>query len=227
MNVEQRLTDALRSVDRIEPSPDLFSRVVHSIEEDRRHRRRVARTLVSLVLSALGVSMVMRLAMVDGLGGRQVRWQVMEVVETALLVVIVIVLGPAIRRFGRNYIGDLWPADRTTPEALARLLDLAYALVFSGYILVTAQLSRPGFSLNPLADQVADMSTRVAGLVLTIGILHAVTVTALPLVALVSNSTRTGRPLPRWVVVLLVVLGVGIGFQLVNTLIGLVAMGLS
>lgn len=62
---------------------------------------------------------------------------------------------------------------------------------------------------------------------LTIGILHAVTVTVLPLIALVSNSTRAGRPLPRWVVVVLVVLGVAIGFQLLNTLIGLLAMGFS
>ena len=39
--VEQRLIDALRSTERVDPSPDLWSRVVHSIDEDRAHRRRV------------------------------------------------------------------------------------------------------------------------------------------------------------------------------------------
>jgi type VI protein secretion system component VasF len=34
----------------------------------------------------------------------------------------------------------------------------------------------------------------------------------LPLVALVSNSTHAGRKLPRWVVVLLVLAGLAVGF---------------
>jgi len=50
--------------------------------------------------------------------------------------------------------------------------------------------------------------------------LHAVTIAVLPVVALVSNSTRRGRPLPKWLTVLLVLAGVGVGFFLVNALIG-------
>jgi hypothetical protein len=42
----------------------------------------------------------------------------------------------------------------------------------------------------------------------------------LPIVALVSNSTREGRRLPRWVVVLLVLLGLGIGFVAFWALVG-------
>jgi hypothetical protein len=227
MNVEQRLVDALQSVNRVEPSPDLFSRVVHSIDEDRLHRRRIVRTTAALVLAVGGLALAMSLSLVEGTTGRHVQWQEMELIETLLLVIVVLVLGPAIRRFGRNYVGDLWTTDPTTPSALLRLLDLAYALVFCGYILLTARFAEPALSQYPLGTQIGEMATRLAGLLLIMGMLHALTIVVLPLIALVSNSTRTGRRLPRWVTVLLVVLGVPGGLWLIQLLIGLFAVGLS
>ena len=140
-------------------------------------------------------------------------------------------LGPAIQRFGRGYATDLWPATPGTANALVRLLDVAYVLVFAGFILMTAELDlgtpgRAGECLLTTVDchtvgsQVQSAAQRIGGLVLVMGILHAVTITVLPVVALVSNSTRLGRPLPKWLVVLLVLAGVGVGFVLVNALIG-------
>jgi hypothetical protein len=55
------------------------------------------------------------------------------------------------------------------------------------------------------------------------GILHAVTIIVLPVVALISNSTRVGRPLPRWLVVILVIATVPIALQTLLALIGLLA----
>jgi len=49
MNVEQRLVDALRSGDQVEASPDLWTRVVHSIEEDQAHRRKVATSTAAVI----------------------------------------------------------------------------------------------------------------------------------------------------------------------------------
>jgi hypothetical protein len=156
-------------------------------------------------------------------------------VQAVALVVLVAVLGPAIQRFGRGYATDLWPSTPATATALVRLLDVAYILVFAGYILLTgvfdletsasvlrdcalADLDCP----KHLPNQMQYTAFRIGGLVLVMGLLHAVTIVVLPVVALVSNSTRLGRPLPKWLVVLMMLAGVGFGFQLFAALIGAV-----
>ncbi|MGB5755301.1 MAG: hypothetical protein WBM50_00170, partial [Acidimicrobiales bacterium] len=101
MNIEQRLAVALRKTATVEPSPDLWSRVVHSIEEDRNHRRRVLETGaaiggITLLLLAVGAAF-----MVEGAVGPYVRRPVMEVLEAVALGAMAVALGPAIRRFGR------------------------------------------------------------------------------------------------------------------------------
>jgi hypothetical protein len=210
VNVEQRLVNALRATDRVEPSPDLWSRVVHSIEEDRAHRRRVVRSFAVTTAVVAGLVVVGLLNLIDTPLGRQVRVGAMELIETIALVVLVAVLGPAIRRFGRGYAHDLWRTTPDMPTSLLRLLDVAYLLVFGGYILLTTYFDF-GRSTTLVAEQVENLFARVGGLVLTMGLLHAATIITLPLIALVSNSTRVGRKLPRWVVVLLVLMGLGVG----------------
>jgi hypothetical protein len=222
VNVEQRLVNALRTTDAVEASPDLWSRVVHSIEEDRAHRRRVVISFASVTAVVAVLAVIGMLNVITTPNGRQVRVPAMELIETIALVSLVAVLGPAIRRFGRGYAHDLW---RTTPElptALLRLLDVAYLLVFGGYILLTTYFDF-GRSTAVVAGQVEDMLQRVGGLLLIMGLLHAATIMTLPFIALVSNSTRVGRKLPRWVVVLLVLAGIGVGFFGLQALIGGIA----
>jgi hypothetical protein len=225
VSVEQRLVEALRAADRIEPSADLWTRVVHSIEEDRAHRRRVvASTAVTVAITAVLVG-VGSLYVVDTPAGRQVRLPAMELIETIALVVLVMVLGPAIRRFGRGYAQDLWRTTPDTPTALLRLLDVAYLLVFGGYILLTANFGF-GRSTIDIAQQIEDLCWRAGGLVLTMGLLHAATIMALPVVALVSNSTRVGRSLPRWLVVGPVVIAGPFGLFTVWSIVGLLVAGI-
>jgi hypothetical protein len=219
VNVEQRLVNALRAADRVEPSPDLWSRVVHSIEEDRAHRRRVVTSTAVTIAVMAGLVVVGMLNMIDTPSGRQVRVPAMELIETIALVALVAVLGPAIRRFGRGYADDLWPTTPTMPSSLLRLLDVAYLLVFGGYILLTTYFDF-GRSTIGVAQQVEELFRRVGGLVLTMGLLHAATIMVLPLIALVSNSTRVGRKLPRWVVVILVLAGLGVGVLGLQALVG-------
>jgi hypothetical protein len=216
VNVEQRLVAALHNADRVEPSDDLFARVLHSIEEDRAHRSRIRRSVAIAVAAAAALVTVGVLNIVDvvntrgnTIGRRQVRWEVMELLETLVLVLIVGVLGPAIRRFGRGYCEDLWPATPLAATRLLQLLDVAYALVFAGYIAMTVEFES-GVVLAGFPEQLHDASVRVGGLVLVMGVLHAVTLVLLPLVALVSNSTRVGARLPRWVTVILVLIGLAI-----------------
>jgi hypothetical protein len=219
MKVEERLANALRVADQVEPSPDLWSRVLHSIEEDRAHRHRVVVSMIAAIATLAGLLLVGVLGLTDDPFGRQVRLPLMELIETVALVALVLVLGPAIRRFGRGYASDLWPATPATATALLRLLDVAYLLVFGGFILLTVELDF-GPSGELVAEQVQAAGERLGGLLLVMGLLHAVTIMVLPVVALVSNSTRVGRALPKWLVVILVLVAIVVGGQLLITLLG-------
>lgn len=219
MNVEQRLVNALRATDQVEPSLDLWSRVLHSIEEDRAHRRRVVTSFAVTIAMMAGLVVLGLVNLIDTPSGRQVRVPAMELIETIALISLVAVLGPAIQRFGRGYAHDLWPTTPSLPSSLLRLLDVAYLLVFGGYILLTTYFDF-GRSTILVAEQIEDLSWRIGGLVLTMGLLHAATIMTLPLVALVSNSTRVGRKLPRWIIAILVIVGLGVGLLGLQALVG-------
>ncbi|MDW3215143.1 MAG: hypothetical protein R8G01_14165 [Ilumatobacteraceae bacterium] len=213
MNVEQRLIEVFQTSARPEPTPDLFTRVVHSIEEDRRHRRRVVASAVAAVVTFAAVVVAGVVAMQDSPGPRQgyVHRATMELLEWVVLVVLLLALGPAIRRFGRGYVDDLWPRGSAVPRALLRLMDLAFYLVGTGYVLLTAQFEfGPELIAERLSGQLAEASFRIAGLLLALGILHAATLFVLPAVALIDNSTRRGVSPPRWAMLGLVAVGVSV-----------------
>jgi hypothetical protein len=212
MNVEQRLIEVFQTSARVEPTPDLFSRVVHSIEEDRRHRRRVVQTTIATIATIMTVVAVGAVSMQDSPGSRQsfVHRPTMEILEWAALVALLLALGPAIRRFGRGYTGDLWPRDSAVPGALLRLMDLAFYLVGAGYVLLSAQFEfGPELLAERLSGQLAEAAFRVGGLLLVLGVLHAATLFVLPAIALVDNATRRGSSPPRWAMLLLVAIGLG------------------
>lgn len=203
MTIEQRLVDALHHVDAVEPSDDLWGRILHSIDEERQHRRRVVRAVAAVTATLATVIGVAAAAMQTSGRWRFVHRPTMEALEILVLVILVLTLGPAIRRFGRGYAADLWPADSGVPAALLRLLDVAYYLVFSGYIMLSIQF-RFGLEWRAvtLGEQIGDATQRFGGMLLLIGVLHALTIAVLPVVALIDNSTRAGKPLPRWMIVI-------------------------
>jgi hypothetical protein len=221
MTTEQRLIDAFDAARGFEPSPDLWSRVVHSIEEDGRHRRRVWSSVLVVATTVLAAVAVAASSITTTTAGRRLDWRVLEALEAVALLVLIVTLGPAIRRFGRGYTHDLLASPGDTAGALLRLLDVAYYLVFAGYVLLTTRLTAPAaFRLAELGTQVEEAALRVGGLLLLMGVLHAATFMAMPLVGLVIKANRTGRPLPRWVVLLLVAVAIGIALQ-VPTVLGL------
>jgi hypothetical protein len=228
MNVEQRLVSAFRNADRVEPSADLWTRVVHSIEEDRQHRRRVIGSTAAVLATALALVLVGALSITDGRYARYVDRATLEILEVIALATVVLAFGPAIRRFGRGYAADLWPSATAMSAALLRLLDLAYYLVFAGYILLSSEFDfdRNG-PFDTLGRQLGGAAERIGGLLLTMGLLHAATFIALPMVALIDNSTRAARPLPRWFVLLCVAIAVTGAPLLVPMLIGLIVGGVS
>ncbi len=226
MTLEQRITDALTTVDELEPSIDLWARVNRSIEEDRAHRRRLRRVLiaVAVVLSCL-VAAGWGFRTVTTLGTTAVDWRAMEVIEAVALVMMVIALGPAIRRFGDGYAGIVFRANPETGERFIRLLDVAYYLTFGGYVLLTTQFERPIEATLKLGEQVQSGLGRMGGLLLLMGLLHGVTVVVLPFIGLIFTATWHRRPLARWINVLLIVGAALIGAQVLGWILVILFAG--
>ena len=189
MTTERRLRDALHQVDHFEPSPDLFARVSGSVEEDRAHRRRVRTVVGWTVLGVAAIAaFLMSMVQVASTGTLMLpRWS-SELAATVVQVAITLVLGPAIRRFGKIYAADVFRLGRSTGNRFLKLLDIAFYLVFFGLILMNASLHDLG-SLASLRSEAAVAFERLGVLLLAMGVLHATTLMVLPVIGLVFSST--------------------------------------
>ena len=107
--LEDRLHDALHATgDTLgAASPDLYTRVVAGIGDDRR-RRRHARLVVIVwaVAVAVATTLVLTLTPRTVSGDLDMPWWTLEIATTAVLVAIALWLGPFIKRFGRAYAAD-------------------------------------------------------------------------------------------------------------------------
>lgn len=188
MSLEKLLQDALHSADSYEPSPDLFARVARSVEEDAAHRRRVATAVLGTVASAVILALFTGAFIATGNGGRPVipAW-VLEAAESAVMLGVLLVLGPAIRRFGRNYVDDVFGITEGIGRRFLQLLDIAYYLVFAGVILVSVEVAELQKDLF-LGEGLEDSLTRIAALLLAMGALHAATLLVLPAIGFVYSS---------------------------------------
>lgn len=188
MSIENRLSDALKEFDRVEPSLDLFDRVHRSLAEDIAHRRRV-RSSVALTLGSVSAFALLIIAVSSqsSLGTWVAPRWVFVVSEFVIMVTIVVCLGPAIGRFGEIFVAGVFGIEAGTGRHFLQLLDVAYYLAFGGYTLLTT--STRGFSGRfAVALQLSDSLSRVGGLLLIMGLLHAVTLTILPVIGLVHAS---------------------------------------
>lgn len=192
MTFEQRVQDALRVADDYEPSPDLFDKVWRSIEEDAAHRVRVRRTVLWLG-AAVAVIVLVLWPFVDFSDGRPAMdFAVLEWLVTAVMAAVVLVMGPAIRRFGELFEQQVFAASPDTGVRFLRLLDIAYYLIFSAYIFLTLQFE-PTAAWGPvdsLGAWTRGQLERLGGLLLTMGALHALLLLALPVVGLVVSANE-------------------------------------
>jgi hypothetical protein len=113
-------------------------------------------------------------------------WWVIELTTDLILVAIVLVLGPLIKRFGRAYAGDIFRGNPRTGKSYLVLMDIAYYLIFTAFILFTVTFSPPIAWLpearDPLGSQLQHQVTRIGGMLLLMGVLHGLNVLSLPLV---------------------------------------------
>ncbi len=223
MTLEQQVRSALVAIDDLEPSTDLWTRVAESIVDDDRRRARRGRwaigflgfvaTVVGLMLAGTTTS-PLRTSVVD--------WRVMEAVEAMVMVGLVVALGPAIRRFGSGYAREVFRARPSTGDSFLALLDVAYYLVFGGYVLVTLGFAEHFPTAVRIGDQIEHAAIEVAGLLLTMGLLHAATFAVLPLLGLVFTATQRNVALPSSIrlVVVVVTLAFGLAWLVVLALVG-------
>ncbi len=109
-------------------------------------------------------------------------------IESAILIGLTVALGPAIRRFGVLFVEDVFPSSPDTGARFLRLIDVAYYLVFVGYVLSGIVLRNAGQEL-PITSLLRTLLDRVGGLLLLMGLLHAATIAVLPLIGLLHAST--------------------------------------
>jgi len=192
VSVEARLRDAfLAEAEQVGESPDLFARVVLSIEDDRRRRHRRRRTLAA-VLVALAGAVAFLAAVIDlRQGDVLMDWWVLELITTAFLIGLALYLGPLIKRFGKAYAADVFRANPRTGKSFIVLNDIAYYLIFASYILFTTTFELPGnWDSVVNGAQLKSEVARVAGIVLIIGLLHGVNLLALPVIGRLLTLNR-------------------------------------
>lgn len=109
-------------------------------------------------------------------------WWVIELITNVILAAIVLMLGPLIKRFGRGYAGDIFRANPRTGKSYLVLMDVAYYLIFTAYILFTVSLTPRTGWVTDNGRQLQEEATRVGGMLLLMGVLHGLNVLSLPLV---------------------------------------------
>lgn len=197
MTVEDQLSAAFRAADQYQPSPDLFTKVTRSIEEDEAHRRRVRRIAIS-VAAVLAFMVAYLFVVIDRVDGTiTMPFWTLELLLTGVMVTLVLLVGPVIRRFGTAFESDVFRSNPATGRSFLTLLDIAYYLIFGAYTFMTLQYSPPADVARAadLAGWLGWESLRVAGLLMLMGVLHAVTLVTLPVVGLVfsANMRRARR----------------------------------
>lgn len=194
--LEERLHEALLSEGtRAEPSPDLFARVVASIDDDRARRRRVARAGALWLAGTTAVVVgVLALTPRDG-KGLHMPWWILEVGTNLVLLAIALWLGPFIKRFGLAYAADVFHDNPLTGKSYIVLTDIVYYLIFAAYILFTVHVApqeswKNAISGKVTAEQVTFELGLLGGILLIIGILHGLNIVLMPLLGRIFSLNR-------------------------------------
>ncbi len=121
----------------------------------------------------------------------------LEALMTGAMAALVLTVGPAIRRFGTAFENDIFRSNPATGSSFLALMDVAFYLIFGAYTFMTLRYSPPVDALGTqhLVEWVGWQFHRLAGLLLLMGLLHAATMVALPVVGLVfsANMRRARR----------------------------------
>lgn len=186
--LRRALTDGSRAMD---ASDDLFARVVLSIEDDRR-RRSQRRRRVGVVACLLGAVGLVAGATIDHRQGELIMdWWILELIWFGVMVGLALWLGPFIKRFGKSYAADVFRANPRTGKSFIVLMDVAYYLIFTSFILFTVQFQpADDWAETVNANQLRASTVRIGGILLIVGLLHGLNVLTLPLIGRILTLNR-------------------------------------
>lgn len=190
--LEQRLHDALADgAAALDESPDLFTRVRLSIDDDRRVRSRRHR-IAAIAACVTGAVAGLTYAVTDNRQGELLMdWWVLELFTNALLVGVALWLGPLIKRFGKSYAADVFRANPRTGKSFIVLTDIAYYLIFFSYVLFTVSFQlKGGWAETVGGAQLQHEVARVGGILLILGVLHGLNLIALPVMGRLLTLNR-------------------------------------
>lgn len=118
-------------------------------------------------------------------------WWILELVTVAVLVAVVTVLGPLIKRFGKAYAADVFQANPRTGKSYLVLMDFAYYMIFGAYILFVVKWEPDtGWADQVNAEQMQGSVVRLGGMILLMGLLHGLNVLTLPIIGRVFTLNR-------------------------------------
>lgn len=194
-HLEDRISRALGS-SRTTPSPDLFERVVESIDADRRRRRTLRRVAAATAGGvAVVTTAVLTLTPRTPNGALAMPWYVLEIATALVLVAIAVWLGPFIKRFGRAYAADVFHDNPLTGKSYIVLTDIVYYLIFAAYILMTTHFTpdkgwNNQFTGLVSGEQLSAAALRVGGILLVIGALHGINIVLMPVLGRLFSLNR-------------------------------------
>ncbi|MEO7423256.1 MAG: hypothetical protein ABIU87_12805 [Ornithinibacter sp.] len=199
-HLEDRITAALRT-EPTSPSPDLYKRVVDSIDADRQ-RRRHGWTAAATASTAAALTTLAVLTLTPRTNGAlAMPWWILEVAVTLVLVAIAVWLGPFIKRFGRAYAADVFHDNPLTGKSYIVLTDIVYYLIFAAYILFGVHFAPQRSWNNDIsglvtAEQLTFSAARVGGILLIIGALHGINIVLMPVLGRLFSLNRRvpGQP---------------------------------
>lgn len=118
-------------------------------------------------------------------------WWILELITVAVMVAVVAVLGPLIKRFGKPYAADVFRVNPRTGKSYLVLMDFAYYMIFGAYVLFVIKWEPDaGWEQTVNADQLQGSVVRVGGLLLLMGLLHGLNVLTLPILGRVFTLNR-------------------------------------
>lgn len=119
------------------------------------------------------------------------QWWILELITVAILIAIVAVLGPLIKRFGKAYAADVFRANPRTGKSYLVLMDFAYYMIFGAYILFSVKWEPDaGWDQEVNAQQLQGSIARIGGMVLLMGLLHGLNVLTLPIIGRIFTLNR-------------------------------------
>jgi nitrate/nitrite transporter NarK len=118
-------------------------------------------------------------------------WWILEIIVAVVMILIVVVLGPLIKRFGRGYAADVFRANPRTGKNYLVLMDIAYYLIFGSYVLFTVHFAPDtGWDDQVNANQLQASFVRIGGMLLLLGLLHGFNVLTLPVIGRLFSLNR-------------------------------------